>query len=154
MAKLRIDSKDVPQADSLCTVRRIVEEIKTRNRTVGGISKATNYSERHVLYRLRTAQILGLVTTDRQITAIASALLAAIPNTEEETKVWRSIIERCPVVIAVAPKLFANADFDLDKVTAHIQRISGLVENTANRRARVFRAWRKHILRSSPVAAL
>ena len=154
MAKLRMNSKDVPQADSLITVRRVVEEVKSSNRTVSGISQATSFSERHVLYRLRTAQILGLVTADRQITALASTLLGAVPNTEDKAKAWRQLIERCPIVIAVVPKLFISDGFELDKITAHIQRISGLAESTANRRARVFRAWRKYILRSIPVAEL
>ena len=51
---------DIPQANGLETVRRVVKAIALGATTVDAVADFTTYSTRHTGYRLHAARILGL----------------------------------------------------------------------------------------------
>ena len=63
-ARRRLESKDIPQADSLENVRRIVDAVVDGLRTKAEVSERTGINPRHVLYGLHTARVLGFVVED------------------------------------------------------------------------------------------
>lgn len=58
---MRIASKDVPQADKLSVVVRLIEAIENGARTYQEIAKAINMVERQGRYYRRAAEILRLI---------------------------------------------------------------------------------------------
>lgn len=76
---MRIKTSDVPQADSLGLIRRLLEAIAVSPSTaVKGLAEKTKFSERHVRYRMQAARILGFLKPEGEpeLTPRAKRLLA------------------------------------------------------------------------------
>ncbi|MGE4053980.1 MAG: hypothetical protein AB7F99_04200, partial [Vicinamibacterales bacterium] len=86
---MKLKTSDVPQADKLGLVRRLLEAIATApNVPVKVLAEQTGFSERHVRYRMQAARVLGFLPAEGEhvVTSRAKRLLATAPNSPEEKK--------------------------------------------------------------------
>lgn len=141
---------DVPQADSLPLIRRLVDAVcQTEMGRSKQLAAATAFSERHVRYRLAAARILGFVTIGEGRSAEATPsghrLSSTMPGSIEERAEFERAIAGSETIRAITPSLLSLADFDVAKVAQRISRLSGLAPSTARRRATALRAWRRDL---------
>jgi hypothetical protein len=136
----KLSSGDIPQADSLDSVRKIIHVISTGVQKSVEIEMVTGVSGRHVRYRIQTAKILGLVTGDLSLTSLARKLIQAESGSEEEKMLWRTAIASSKVFHLV-PTLFQKNPIDTDTIARKFVRFANLSPATAERRARVLRSW-------------
>ena len=144
---------DVPQSDSLPTIRAVVAVADKANRSVGAISGIIGVSDRHVRYRLQSARILGLVDRDRVLTARGKALLATAPGSDAERALLAVAMKNSLVVSHLFPNLLTVASVDLESMANAISASTGLSHSTAHRRARVLRSWRRQLKLDGKVKA-
>jgi hypothetical protein len=144
---MRLQTIDIPQADSLSLVREVVNAIKRApNAPVKAIADATHFHERHVRYRIATARALGFITREDDGTSVTSRgdkLLATEVGSREERQTLRRAIRDCPAVKHLVPDLLSRDSIDLASLTDRIVACSGLSRSTAERRAVVLRAWHR-----------
>jgi hypothetical protein len=60
-AKSGIQSVDIPQADDLATIRRVVEAASRVGPGMPELEVETGYSDRHIRYRIQAARTIGLL---------------------------------------------------------------------------------------------
>ncbi len=143
---------DIPQANDLDTVRRVVHAVLRGCKTVEAIEDWTQFSRRHVQYRLHAARVLGLVHMEGDeplLTTMGEALMDCAKGTAEERQLWARVIEQCAVVQLVAPDLLARSAPDIEDLTERLFKNSRLGAETARRRASGLLAWRRHVLGES-----
>ena len=93
-------STEIPQADSLSSVRRVLAAAATGAVTKERAAEQTGLSLRQVEYALKAAQVLGWLGDDGvSVTPSGQALLVAPPGTVEERSCFRHAILGCEVVI-------------------------------------------------------
>jgi len=147
-ARRRLESKDIPQADSLENVRRIIDAVAEGAKTKADVSDRTGINPRHVLYGLHTARVLGFLVEEEGGfgTSAGGKALHAIPSgSTEERDAFRKSIEDSDIINAIAPQLLAKAPAQ-DAITQKIVKLSGLSESTAGRRAQTLVSWRTQLL--------
>ena len=145
---VKLKTSDVPQADSLALVRRLLEGIAVSPGTaVKDLAELTKFSERHVRYRLQAARILGFLHPDGEpeLTPRAKRLLATEVGSPEEKKQLASAVNDCQSVRLIASDLLALPEVDVKKIADRIVRLSGLSAATAERRAVVLRSWHRDL---------
>ena len=145
---MKLQSSDVPQADSLALVRRVLEAIATSSSTaVKDVAERTKFSERHVRYRMQAARILGFLASEGEptLTARAKRLLATDAGSPEEKKQLANAVNECPALRLIAPNLLNSDDVDVKKIAERIARLSGLSVATAERRAGGLRSWHRDL---------
>ena len=145
---MKLKTSDVPQADSLALVRRLLEAIAVSQSTaVRGLAEKTTFSERHVRYRLQAARILGFLKPEGepQLTLRAKRLLATDVGSPKEKEQLASAVSDCASVQLIAPNLLALSEVDVKKIGDRIARLSGLAPATAERRAVVLRSWHRDL---------
>ncbi|MBK9260433.1 MAG: hypothetical protein IPM54_11425 [Polyangiaceae bacterium] len=149
-ARRRLESKDIPQADSLENVRRIVDAVVDGLRTKAEVSERTGINPRHVLYGLHTARVLGFVNEDEgggfSATELGKALHALTPNGTEEWERFRTAIQESEIIGAIAPQLLSSKPPAQDAITQKIVKATGLSDSTAGRRAQTLISWRTQLL--------
>ncbi|AUX49139.1 hypothetical protein SOCE26_106840 [Sorangium cellulosum] len=141
-------SAEIPQADSLANVRRVLEALSGGVDTREQIAEHTGISLRHVGYALAAARVLGwLGDDDASITPAGRALLATPSGTADERALLRRAIFECDVVKQIAPDLFDPAAPTVVALARRIFRLTaGLGKETARRRAQTLLAWRSQVL--------
>ncbi|WP_437729850.1 hypothetical protein [Sorangium sp. So ce1335] len=141
-------SAEIPQADNLANVRRVLEALAGGAAAREQIAEQTGISLRHVGYALAAARVLGwLGDDDASITPAGRALLAAPAGTPDERAHLRRAIFACDVVKEVAPDLFEPAAPTTAVLARRIFRFTaGIGKETARRRAQTLLAWRKQVL--------
>jgi hypothetical protein len=145
---VKLKTSDVPQADSLGLVRRLLEAIATSSSTaVKDLAERTKFSERHVRYRMQAARILGFLPSEGEpaLTSRAKRLLATHAGSPEERKQLISAINECPSMRLIAPDLLDADQVDVKKLADRIARLSGLSPATSERRAVVLRSWHRDL---------
>ncbi len=143
----RLRPIDVPQSDSLATIRAIVLARKQCGTAdARSIGETSSVSQRHVNYRLQAARILNLVDADNSLTKKGSSLLATKEGSPAERSILVGAIENCRVVSALFPDLVAGSTFDVDKAASKIRAATGMSYSTAHRRARVLRSWKRQLV--------
>jgi len=145
---VKLKTSDVPQADSLGLVRRLLEAIAVSpNAPVKHLAEQTGFSERHVRYRLQAARILGFLPAEGEtvVTLRAKKLLATAPDSPEEKKQLVAAVKDCESVKVIAPHLLDSDAVDVKKLGERIARLSGLSPATAERRAVVLRSWHRDL---------
>ena len=145
---MKLKTSDVPQADSLALVRRLLEAIAVSPSTaVKDLAEKTKFSERHVRYRPQADRILGFLKPEgeAEVTARAKRLLATEVGTPEEKKHLASAVSDCASVQLICPNLLALPEVDVKKIGDRISRLSGLSPATAERRAVVLRSWHRQL---------
>lgn len=141
-------STEIPQADSLPNVRRVLAALAAGAVTKEQISEQTEISLRQVEYALKAACILGLLgDDDTSMTPSGQELLATASGTGEERSCLRHAILRCEVVKQVAPELLGPTAPTRDALARRIFRCTaGIGKETASRRAQTLLAWRSQVL--------
>jgi hypothetical protein len=145
---VKLKTSDVPQADSLPLVRRVLEAIAVSpSLAVKDLAERTGFSERHVRYRIQAARILGFVDADGEpkLTARAKRLLATEIGSPQEKKELARAVSDCEAVRMIASDLLALPEVDVKKLADRITRLSGLSHATAERRAVVLRSWHRDL---------
>jgi hypothetical protein len=145
---VKLKPSDVPQADRLKLVRRLLEAIASSASTaVKDLAERTKVSERHVRYRMQAARILGFLPPEGEptLTPRAKRLLATDVGSPEEKKQFVSAVNECPSVRLIAPNLLDADEVDVKKIAERIVRLSGLSAATAERRAGGLRSWHRDL---------
>ncbi len=143
-----LSSKDVPQADNLDAVRKIIEAINMGYFDVKSISNETGFSPRHVNYRISSAEILGCIDRymGNNITSKGVKWLKIESGSEEESNYLKYLIEETKVFRFVVPDLFSNDRPNKNLLTKRIADFVVLSETTAVRRASTLIAWSNRVL--------
>ncbi|WP_438025808.1 STAS-like domain-containing protein [Sorangium sp. So ce233] len=144
-----IGSVDVPQADDLANVRRVVEVVTDGPFPVEDIVTETGFSIRHVHYRLNAARVLGLVRLIAGIALITNTgvrLVETTTGSEKERELLREAVASSTVLQRLAPRLLSSRPPDLIDITNRIMRLAKLSPSTAARRAGCLLSWRKQLL--------
>lgn len=145
---MKLKSSDVPQADRLGLVRRLLEAVAVSpNAPVKHLAEQTGFSERHVRYRMQAARVLGFLPAEGEpvVTPRAKRLLATEPESPEEKKQLVAAVKGCESVKLIAPNLLDSDAVDIKKLGERIARLSGLSPATAERRAVVLRSWHRDL---------
>jgi hypothetical protein len=148
-ARRRLESKDIPQADSLENVRRIIDAVADGAKTKAEVSERTGINPRHVLYGLHTARVLGFLSEEDGgfgITAAGKALRDIAAGSSEEREAFHKSIEGSEIIGAIAPQILSTKPPSQDAITQKIVKLSGLSESTAGRRAQTLVSWRTQLL--------
>jgi len=140
-------SGDIPQADSLDSVRRIVEVVHDGLVTRNEIGLATGYSPRHVQYKIASAVILGFLEKleEIKVTHIGKIWLQKQVSSNDESIFLKNCIEKTKVYQLVAQDLFESARPDKKVLAKRIIDHGNLSESTALRRASTLIAWSNRI---------
>jgi len=148
-ARRRLESKDIPQADSLENVRRIIDAVADGAKTKADVSDRTGINPRHVLYGLHTARVLGfLMEEDGGFgpTDAGKSLRDLAAGGTEEREAFRKAIQASEIIDAIAPQILTDKPPTQDAITQKIVKLSGLSESTAGRRSQTLISWRTQIL--------
>lgn len=141
----KLSASDIPQADSLSTIRVVLEAIVASGKNSAAIGEATKFSERHIRYRLQAARILGLLDESRKISASGQRLLNAKPGSMDEIRVLRAAVKKSRVVKSIIPDLLTTDSVPVARISQEFSRLTGLASATADRRARVLRSWARQL---------
>jgi hypothetical protein len=149
MTKRTLTSIEIPQADSLENVRRVVSAIASGASSRKEISDQTDISVRHIDYAIHAAKSLGLLAASDalSITDSGGALAATAQGSAEEREQLRSAIKANEVVTMLAADLLDDTAPSKATLTERIQQACpDLSEATAARRAQTLLAWRSQAL--------
>ncbi len=141
-------SGDIPQADNLDSVKKVVEVVNNGLITQKEISLATGYSPRHVQYKIATAVILGFLEKLEtiKVTQMGKAWLQKKVASNEESVFLKKCIEQTKVYQLIARDLFDSARPDKEILAKRIMDYGNLSESTALRRASTLIAWSNRIM--------
>ncbi|WP_437302339.1 hypothetical protein [Sorangium sp. So ce388] len=141
-------STEIPQADNLANVRRVLEALSAGVTAKEQIVEQTGISLRHVGYAIAAARVLGwLDDDDASLTPGGRALLAAPAGSPDERSHLRRAIFACDVVKEVAPDLFEPTPPTAVALARRLFRFTaGIGKGTARRRAQTLLAWRGQVL--------
>lgn len=146
----RLESKDIPQADSLENVRRIIDAVADGSKTKADVSDRTGINPRHVLYGLHTARVLGFLVEEEGggfgTTELGNALRNDPAGSAEERETFRKSIQDSEIIAAIAPAILSDKPPTQDTITKNIVKLSGLSDSTAGRRAQTLISWRTQIM--------
>ncbi|MFN3202862.1 MAG: hypothetical protein ACE366_31000 [Bradymonadia bacterium] len=149
---------DVPQANNLSTVRRVVQAVARGAEDAFGIAEYTGYSLRHTRYRLHAARVLQLLSLSKEdvlaVTALGDRLLQTDAESSREREIFALSIESSPAMRDLAPELLAPKAPSVEALAEHLYHRARLGRSTALRRASGLLTWRRRVLNESmPVAA-
>jgi len=149
-ARRRLESKDIPQADSLENVRRIIDAVADGSKTKADVSDRTGINPRHVLYGLHTARVLGFLVEEEGggfgVSELGKTLRNAAAGSAEEREAFRKSIQDSDIIGAIAPAILSDKPPTQDTITKQIVKLSGLSDSTAGRRAQTLISWRTQIM--------
>jgi hypothetical protein len=155
-ARRRLESKDIPQADSLENVRRIIDAVADGAKTKADVAERTGINPRHVLYGLHTARVLGFLVEEEGggfgVTAGGTTLRQSPAGSTAERDAFRTAIQDSEIIDSIAPQLLSDKPPTHDAITQKIVKLSGLSDSTAGRRAQTLISWRTQIV-GGPVLA-
>jgi hypothetical protein len=147
---MKLRSNEIPQADTLSTIRQLIEAINQLEvPSTPALIAATGFSERHVQYRLSAARALGLVTPRGKDTALTSKgkrLVSTGVGSAEEKAEFRRAVRACPAVRQIDPELLSKPSVNKKDLADRIMRVSDLSRETALRRADVLSAWHRDLV--------
>jgi len=145
---VKLRTIDVPQADSLALVRRLLEVIsQSKSTAVKELAARSGFSERHVRYRTQAARILGFLSNADgiEVSLRGHRLLATEAGSPAEKSQLRQAVARCAAVQLIAPDLLSSPSRRCQGARQKITAVSGLSEATAERRAVVLRSWHRDL---------
>ena len=143
-----IDSRDIPQANSLEQIRKIVEAIFHGYIEAQLIERETGLQNRDISYSIHAGRTLNLLTGDGnkiKITALGAELVASARKSLKEHEVFRQAINNSPIIGTIFPRILDSTSLTKDDVTRRIMQFSSLNENTARRRASTIISWRRQL---------
>lgn len=151
---MALDSRDVPQADSLAHVRRVVSELARG--TLASGAGIVGISARQVLYALQAARVLGLVQDSDFgliVTTKSDALLATVEGDDEERRVFRALIADNATIAQIAPGLGSEQPPSRESIATNILSKTLLSPATASRRAQALLSWHRQVIAAPHAAA-
>lgn len=154
LSKGGVPSNDIPQANSLDRIRRVLLVVARGATSTAAIGEQAALSPRHVAYHVQAARILGWLADlpdGPQVTARGEAILQTQPESEAESKLFAESVIRSPPLRKLGVDLLGKAPPSVEKIASRIARATGLAETTAERRALALLAWRQRILRVHPL---
>lgn len=141
---------DIPQANDLASVRRIVHAVAHESRTQAAVMAFTDFSRRHAQYRIQAARVLGLLRvddgSDLWVATLGERLLETERGTPAELAVWHDAITFSRALQIIAPDLLTPRGPGLEELTSRIVEMSELSASTARRRANGLLTWRRYVL--------
>jgi hypothetical protein len=140
---------DIPQANALDTVRRVVKVISIGATSSEAVAALAQYSSRHANYRIHAARILGLVHSEGDTLSIMSKgeqLLETLPYSTEERSVLFTAIESSAVIQVLSPDLLTLCPPSREELAERLFKNSKLSRETAYRRANGLLSWRRYVL--------
>ena len=143
---------DIPQANALDTVRRVIKSVSLGAHTLESVADLTTFSSRHTSYRLHAARILGFVSREGDrvsLTPRGERLLETDPFSMEERSAFCAAIESSAVIQVLAPDLLTLCPPSQEELTNRLFQNSRLSKETAERRAGTLITWRKYVLNQS-----
>ena len=148
---------DIPQANGLDTVRRVVKAVSLGAVTIEEVADFTTFSTRHTGYRLHAARILGLLDFEGDRLSLKGAgesLLESAPHSTEERSILFKAIESSAVIQLIAPELLTLCPPSIEEIKERLFSNTKLSKETAERRAGTLMAWRKYVLGQSTTGKL
>jgi predicted amidohydrolase YtcJ len=149
----RLATGDIPQADDLPRVRRVLEALVASGRAAepgpgdtAALAAATGVAARHVSYALAAARVLGWLDAGFALTPAGQSLLATLAGSPDEHRLLVEAVVGCPVLETLGVDLLGPVEPRASELCALIQRASELSESTAMRRATSLLAWRRQLL--------
>lgn len=146
-----VNSVDVPQADDLRTVRRIVELAADGPIPITLALDGSSFSSRHFSYRANAARVLGLLEIHAGVMMMTDRgrmLVDTLPGGAEEAAVLREAVAGSPVLQRVSRGLLSPKPPSLSELVTRIMRHTSLSHYTAERRAKCLLAWRRQLMDS------
>lgn len=141
---------DIPQANDLRTIRRVVKAVASEAADQAAIRDWTGFSRRHTQYRLQAARVLGLVRVDEaqqvSVTPLGERLLATEPESAAARAVWYDAVSFSRALQIIAPDLLQGRGPGLEELTTRLVEMSELSASTARRRANGLLTWRRFVL--------
>ena len=140
---------DIPQANALDTVRRVVKVISMGASSSESVAALAEYSSRHANYRVHAARILGLVHSEGDTLSImpkGEQLLETQPYSAQERSVLFSAIESSAVIQVLTPDLLTLCPPSREELAERLFKNSKLSRETAQRRANGLLSWRRYVL--------
>lgn len=144
-----IRSADVPQADDLRKVRRVVEALTDGPSPVDVIAEETGYSVRHTYYRASAARVLGLLHLAAGIAVITergATLVKTSPLGLKEQQVFMEAVTSSPIMRRLVPGLLERRVLKVEEIARNLIRVAQLSPSTAHRRAGCLLSWRRQLL--------
>lgn len=137
-----INSSEIPQAEDIYTIRKVVSAINEGCSTIECISARTGLSYRHVNYRVAAGRILGCISINTlALRTEGRAWLRRPHGSTEEMQFLRGLIEDTVFYRTLVPDLFAIPGPSRAKVAKKISDSTGLSPATADRRALTLLTW-------------
>lgn len=141
---------DIPQANDLASVRRVVAAVAHESRTQAAVMAYTDFSRRHTQYRLQAARVLGLVRIDEGgdiwVTPLGERLLQTEAGAPKALAVWHDAITFSRALQVIAPDLLQPHGPGIEELTTRLTEMSELSASTARRRAKGLLTWRRFVL--------
>ena len=145
-------SVDVPQADRLPNVRRLVAAAHEGIFNAAALLELLGVDDRHFAYYRQAAEILGVVARTRdgrlQVTPRGSELLATKEGSEKERQVFREAMLGARALRPFS-SYFKGETLTVSEIASRLQTMTGLSHSTAERRAKTLVQWKRYVL---PVA--
>lgn len=148
------DGSDIPQANSLALVRRIVDRVAEGDTSPRRIAERTGVALRQIQYAFQAARILDWLSVDKdayRVTRLGEELLLLPSGSAAEREFIRRSIADSDVIRSLAPKLFAARPPSMDDLARRVAEQAHLNQTTARRRAQTLFSWRRQLLEPEPV---
>lgn len=148
-------TRDVPQADRLGNVRRLVAALRDGIRHAATLHDLLDVDRRHFLYYRQAAVILGLIEFSPRgepvVTSLGARLLASDEGSGGERQVFAEAIASARALRPFA-SFFAGEAIELADLARRLEILTGLSHTTAERRAQTLIKWRRYIRGEGPSA--
>jgi hypothetical protein len=144
-----LTTADVPQEDSLQTVRLVLQSIAEGLQDTESMAARSGVSRRHAGYAINALIVLGLISEGDEALAPsddAKKLLATGAGSADEKAAFRGAVERSPAMRAIAPDLLAAQGPERDTLRDRIMAAAGLSKSTSDRRAQALLSWRRQLV--------
>ena len=140
---------DIPQANALDTVRRIVKVVSIGANSSEGVAALAEYSSRHTNYRIHAARILGFVHSEGDVLSLTPRgehLLETQPYSADERSAFFRAIESSAVIQVLTPDRLTLCPPSRSELAERLFKNSKLSRETSDRRANGLLSWRKYVL--------
>lgn len=143
-----LDPRDIPQADQLAHVRRVVSAVARGSGAVEQVAQASGLSKRQVQYALQAARVLGLLQSTEEgprVTTKSDALLSVPEGEGAERRFFRSQLQTNSTIAQIAPGLGGEHPPRKEQIVRNILAQTDLSKATAERRATALLAWHRQV---------
>lgn len=139
---------DVPQADRLENVRRLIAAAKEGIQHPAALRELLGVDDRHFAYYRRAATILGLLAdNDGGILALTDEGRALLGTKERSTAERRQFHDAIVSARSLKPfqSFFEGEEVPFAEISHRLAQLTGLSETTADRRAQTLMRWRAYV---------